>query len=282
MRKGIVIFAVINVLIIGFLFRSVYTLFTLLFEDCSNDAIPSKDLWQNATGNAASTPPIIPKIIHQTYINESIPEIWKEAQQSCIKKHPDYEYILWTDAKSRAFIAEKYDWFLPTFDGYPYNIQRADAIRYFILSYYGGIYIDLDNGCKRNLDPLLAYPAWLRRTVPTGISNDAMGSVPGHPFFKKVTESLQGYSRNWGVPYITVMYSTGPLFLSVIWKEYIRGLPRDVAESERVRVLMSPDYMKDDAIAFFSHHLGNSWHRDDAKAIFWVSQQTYMENIKPF
>ena len=34
---------------------------------------------------------------------------------------------------------------METFDGYPYPIQRADAIRYFVLHHFGGIYIDLDD-----------------------------------------------------------------------------------------------------------------------------------------
>jgi mannosyltransferase OCH1-like enzyme len=41
----------------------------------------------------------------------------------------------------------RYPWFLETFDGYPYPIQRADAIRYFVLHHFGGIYIDLDDVC---------------------------------------------------------------------------------------------------------------------------------------
>lgn len=81
----------------------------------------------------------------------------------------------------------------------------------------------------------MTYRAWVRKTVPTGISNDAMGSVPGHPFFESVIRQLQHYNRNWAVSYITVMYSTGPLFLSVIWKKYGR-LSLDV--QDRVRVLM--------------------------------------------
>lgn len=63
-----------------------------------------------------------------------------------------------------------------------------------------------------------------------------MGSVPQHPFFLRVIQSLQSYSRNWQVPYVTVMYSTGPLFLSVIWKEYMAEVKGD--EEKRVRILM--------------------------------------------
>ena len=52
---------------------------------------------------------------------------------------------LWTDAKSRDLIATEYPWFLNTFDNYTQPIQRADAIRYFVLAHFGGIYIDLDD-----------------------------------------------------------------------------------------------------------------------------------------
>lgn len=163
--------------------------------------------------------------------------------------------------------------------------MRADAIRYFILSFYGGIYLDLDDvcppsplpsaarltdvqGCRRRLDPLLSYHAWLRKTVPTGISNDAMGSVPKHPFFLRVIDNLQRYNRNWRIPYVTVMYNTGPLFLSVVWKEY---LPSVTTEEARVRILM-PDEYGDKPWRFFGVYRGNSWHRNDAKAIFWMGQ----------
>jgi mannosyltransferase OCH1-like enzyme len=106
----------------------------------------------------------------------------------------------------------------------------------------------------------------VRRTVPTGISNDAMGSVPQHPFFLRVIELLQQYDRHWLLPYITVMYSTGPLFLSVIWKEYMQDHP---SEMGRVRILMQDEYNKY-SWSFFTHHTGNSWHGKDAHFIFWV------------
>lgn len=52
---------------------------------------------------------------------------------------------MWTDAKSRELIATEYPWFLNTFDNYTQPIQRADAIRYFVLAHFGGIYLDLDD-----------------------------------------------------------------------------------------------------------------------------------------
>ena len=63
------------------------------------------------------------------------------------------EYMLGTDASSREFIAQNCRWFLDTFDSYPYAIQRAGAIRYFVLHHYGGIYTDLDIGCVSSAGP---------------------------------------------------------------------------------------------------------------------------------
>jgi len=198
---------------------------------------------------------------------------------------------MWTDAKSREFIATEYPWFLETFDDYAHPIQRADAIRYFVLAHYGGIYIDLDyvrtllqthillllnfllQGCNRRLDPLLSFPSWVRKTIPTGISNDAMGAVPGHPFFLMVIESLREYNRDWALPYITVMYSTGPLFLSVIWKKYMNS-GADVGDSltgGRVRILLHGDSSVY-AWRFFNLNEGSSWHGKDAKLIFWMGR----------
>lgn len=179
---------------------------------------------------------------------------------------------------ARLFIIKEYPWFLETFDAYPYPIERADAIRYFILHYYGGVYIDLDDGCNRPLDPLLVYPAWLRFTIPTGISNDAMGSVKNHPFFAKTIKSLKHYQRNWLMGYITVMYSTGPLFLSVIWKEYLWDTR---PSEEHVRILMPSEYKGHDW-SFFNITKGSSWHGKDAQTIFWMGQHWLLLTVVGF
>ncbi|KAI9714901.1 MAG: hypothetical protein M1820_000190 [Bogoriella megaspora] len=268
MRRSILAFLIINIIVIGFLLHSVWTLLSLLVVDGSDQAILPQELPSPKAGKGSNRPDLIPKIIHQTYINDSIPEVWKGAQKSCKDLHKDYEYKLWTDKKARDFIYTEYPWFLDTFDNYPYNIQRADAIRYFVLAHYGGIYIDLDDGCNRRLDPMLGYPAWLRRTVPTGISNDAMGAVPNHPFFTKTIHELARYDRSWLLPYITVMASTGPLFLSIMWRHYMNTKPK---LGEEVKILFPPEY-QGHSWSFFTHHKGNSWHQGDVQLIFWLGQ----------
>lgn len=83
----------------------------------------------SVTNSTLAGPARIPKIIHQTWKDENVPLDWRAAQASCRAMHPDFEYRLWTDATAREFIAAKFPELLRTWDSYPFNIQRADAIR---------------------------------------------------------------------------------------------------------------------------------------------------------
>lgn len=52
---------------------------------------------------------------------------------------------MWTESSSLDFIATNYPWFLSTYEGYQFPVQRVDSLRYFLMLKFGGIYIDLDN-----------------------------------------------------------------------------------------------------------------------------------------
>lgn len=262
MRKELQFLIWGHVLLVAFLLYQVSDLITLIYDDSFEDQLTDVDL--NPTQDTPKKPQLIPKIIHQTYKTVDIPTKWEKSQQQCKDFNPDYQYILWTDEMARNFISEEYPWFLKTFDGYKYNIERADVIRYFALIHYGGIYIDLDVACERSLDPLLTVPAFARKTLPTGISNDVMGSVPKHPFFLKVVDNLIKYDFNYLVPYVTIMYSTGPLFLSVIWKRYRRWTT--LPELSKIRIMFPEDYKKHTK-SYFSVLEGSSWHLGDAAFI---------------
>lgn len=226
----------------------------------------------------------IPRLIHQTWKSVHVPAKWQADSAGCRAMHPDYDYILWTDEDARAFIAAEYPWFLQTFDAYPYNIERADAIRYFVLHHYGGIYMDLDMGCVRPMDPLLQFEVVLPQTKPVGVSNDLMLAAPGHPFLSHTIHLLKKCSRNFHVPYMTIMFSTGPMFLSGAYGQYSRlhGLvlpstPDDPERGKRgVRILPQilygklqnpPPGLHVQPGAFYSHYYGSSWHAGDAGLI---------------
>ncbi len=182
--------------------------------------------------------------------------------------------MLWTDNSSRQFIAENYPWFLDTFNDYTYPIQRADVIRYFVLYHYGGVYFDLDIGCHRPLDPLLAYPVVLPKTIPVGVSNDLMFAEKGHPFLAQTIHSLVTFDHSWILNYPTVMFSTGPMFLSAQYSIFTSS--HASAQSDPIRILPKSLYGKNakDGEApnsFFMHFYGSSWHANDAGFIAFLN-----------
>lgn len=93
-----ILFFVANLLVLSFLLYTVWPLLALLVVDGRSDQISRAELPAPDSNLVGGRPHVIPKIIHQTYKscaptgNNSIPAIWRDAQQSCIDLHPDYEY----------------------------------------------------------------------------------------------------------------------------------------------------------------------------------------------
>lgn len=198
------------------------------------------------------------------------------------------EYMLWTDKMSRELIEKDYPWFLPVFDSYPYNIQRADVIRYFVLHKYGGVYMDLDIGCARPMDPLLRFDVIVPRTIPVGVSNDLILATKGHPFLVTMIENLKSFNHAFITPYATVMFSTGPMFVSAMYHKFsqqhvARQSAPDAIDAgfEGVRVLPKALYGKnvDESEApdsFYRHYYGSSWHSGDAGFLIFLRKYGYV------
>jgi mannosyltransferase OCH1-like enzyme len=251
-----------------------------------NDPVARPQPWRDNTPkpwDAANPAEKIPRIIHQTWKDQHLPPRWQAIRDECEKMHPDYEYMLWTDASSRSFIEQHYNWFLPVFDAYPYPIQRADAIRYFVLHHYGGIYMDLDIGCLRRFDPLLRFEVILPKTIPVGVSNDVMLAAKAHPFMDQLIHNLVNFNHQYLTNYPTVMFSTGPMFVSASYGLYVDvhgpafpSTPKQPdAGFKGVRVLPKSLYGKnvkpiDAPDAFFSHFYGSSWHANDAGFLIFL------------
>lgn len=161
-----------------------------------------------------------------------IPAAISRAPELCRQFNPDFDIKVWNATTGREFFASEYAWFLPTYDGYRYPIQRIDALKYFVLYHYGGVYMDLDIACRRPLDPLLAFPAWFPEASPLGVNNDLFAAAPGHPILKRMTQSLEGHNKNWIFPYLTIFYSTGPQFSSDILKEWYEHYKNNGLEKE--------------------------------------------------
>lgn len=144
--------------------------------------------------------------------------------------------------------------------------------------------MDLDIGCRAHPGPLLHFESILPITKPVGVSNDLMFSAPKTPFMDLVINSLETFNHEWlFMPYPTVMFSTGPMFISAIYSMWCRILQRGVGIDpsqkhlyQRVRILPKSLYGKnilpeDAPHSFYWHYYGSSWHAGDAGFIGFVS-----------
>jgi mannosyltransferase OCH1-like enzyme len=179
----------------------------------------------------------IPKIVHLTWKTRQIPLKWKQTALSWKKNNPDWQIKLWTDDDNRNYIADKYPEFLNTFDSYPHNIQRADAIRYFLLKDFGGVYCDLDIEVLGSLNDYFDQTEGEVFLVQSGnvpvYTNCFMASKPGAAFWDEVIERLKKPQIPWFAvsKHFLVMYSTGPLMVNSVAKQtscIISLLPKKV------------------------------------------------------
>ena len=133
------------------------------------------------------------------------------------KNHPDWKYMLWTDVANTTLLRNYYPWFLDTYNSYPHHIQRADAIRPFILYHYGGLYVDMDTICLRNFDSVFKERGvYIVESGHFGCSNSMMGSSKNHVFWRKMMDLLLLNSKRkfYQVHYLYIMQSTGPVLLT--------------------------------------------------------------------
>ena len=128
------------------------------------------------------------------------------------------------------------------------------------------------------MDPLLVHRVILPKTIPVGVSNDLMFAEKGHPFLAQTIHNLMKFDYNWVLNYPTVMFSTGPMFLSAqygAWTSTHPPIPEQ--PGGEVRILPKPLYGKnakpgEAPHSFFSHYYGSSWHADDAAFIGFLGK----------
>ena len=171
-----------------------------------------------------NSPSQIPREIFQTWKTRDVPEHWKESQLSIVRNLPEWKYTLFTDEDNREFVKTHFPDFLPYYDAFPYNIQRADAIRYMYLYINGGVYMDLDIAIQKSIDDLLGDEDFY--LVPSGnvsssFTNSFMISKPRVSFWLDVIEEMKKPVSSYSLTkHFIVMNSTGPMMLTRVVKRY--------------------------------------------------------------
>jgi mannosyltransferase OCH1-like enzyme len=176
----------------------------------------------------------IPRYIHQIWISSKEPtqiyQRFAKAANYCVEFHSDYNYTLWTHDKLLNWLENEYPWFLSVYNTYRYDMQRIDAMKYFLLFHFGGLYIDLDIKC--NIRDLITAmipknqtenePDIIFHMGGEGISanTDIMAAKQSHPFFKLAINRLKSANRWFYLYHLTIILSAGPTFLYGIYRTY--------------------------------------------------------------
>ena len=226
----------------------------------------------NLSMNDETTLKLIPRRIHHILIgsmSQSPPLNWLKARNSCLEIHSNSnEFFFWNDENSEEFLIKNYPWFLKTWNSYKTIVQKADALRYFVLYHYGGIFLDMDLFCRHSLNGLLNYLDqqiqsdqqifFAVKAFPVGISNGFMITTKNHPLLKHVIENLESYNLNFLIHHATIVISTGPMFISIQIQ-----LNRSLWNS--ILVLDGKENMLGGKIEtpLFKHYGSGSWHQAD-------------------
>ncbi len=187
--------------------------------------------------------------------------------------HPHFEIVLWGEQEVEALITRIDPDFLSVYRSYPYDIQRVDACRSFILYAFGGVYTDLDTTPKLPVENILKlYEADTKVEVLLGesanvdkASNYFMASAKGAPFWLKIIEAMKkrAGARKLG-RHQTIMFSTGPILVSDIAEEFphsVQIVPRAIVNSCDVcQACQSP-------FGYISDQHASSWAGKDSQVL---------------
>ncbi|MFA6506544.1 MAG: glycosyltransferase [Treponemataceae bacterium] len=213
---------------------------------------------------------MIPKLIHQTAKDASIPAEWVSIVAAARALHPDWKYRLWTDADSIALIREKRPKLAAVFDAVPRKVMRADIIRCFLMEQYGGLYFDLDYEFLKPFafaEKLVVLPRESDDDQPVFLGNAVFASERGHSFWTAILDRIETYSFNeyseiseedvidlTGPGLVTEIYRNGFLESDDIFiprhREFNPSIPKTLEERE---------FLILEGVAYGIHYCHGSW-----------------------
>jgi mannosyltransferase OCH1-like enzyme len=176
----------------------------------------------------------IPKLIHQMWLDKSIDDnegvpvdnkkysLYTTYSNTIKNFNKDFEYVFWNNDKINNLfddypILQKYK---STWNNFPHLIEKCDFARYMILYVHGGVYIDLDYICRKNLYPLIKNReiafVWEPQEHLSVIANSFLGSYVNNPLWLQFMDHIVYRFNNNSYPdlFSEVLKTTGPISLT--------------------------------------------------------------------
>jgi hypothetical protein len=213
----------------------------------SQTASPTRSRWRRMR---------IPRTIHRVWLGqEPMPALDRSFGETFAEHHPGWELRLWTDGDLAALeitASER--------DRARSASELSNLVRYEILHRFGGVYVDTDVECRRNLTPLLrGISAFAALESPGQVGTAVLGSIPGLPAFARAarltrrTLGAGAHSADANGPYLLSLILEDEPGVAILGAEHF--YPYDWRERER-REESFPD-------AYVVHHWRGSWKDDE-------------------
>jgi hypothetical protein len=197
---------------------------------------------------------LIPKVFHRIWLGgKPMPAEFEAWGESWLDLHPGWTMKLWTEKNLPPL---KNDFLLARCNCLA---QQSDLIRYEILEQEGGIYVDTDLECRRNIESLIEdldfFAAWKN---PQRISNALIGGVAGHPVFKDLTSRFkENFSTDdtssMGPPYFARILSDHP-DVKLFGERTFQAIPMEVYQQIPIKPMIVTDIPEESYVV--NHHSG--------------------------
>ncbi len=210
---------------------------------------------------------MIPRIIHQTWKTDAIPDDFRAFSTTWRDCHPGWNYRFWNDRDLLEFVAGCYPELLELFCSYRHGVQRADAGRYMLLHHFGGVYADLDSECLQSFEPLASEQRLILCQEPanpnplaadgrgfqTVLFNGVMASPAKHHFWPHLFQRLADcrHASN-------VLDSTGPYLLTGAALSYPAPGQLRIEDASFFNP-PGPRPQADKTKCYAFHHLAGTW-----------------------
>lgn len=197
---------------------------------------------------------LIPKIFHVMWHGDKpMPDEQVEYGKTWLSYHPDWEMKLWNSENMIKLQNQE------SYDKSTIFAQKADIARYEVLYNFGGVYIDSDFECLKNIEELLVNVNAFSAYASKGFVEIAiMGCTPKNPIFKMlidgIPQSIEKYKK------FPIVYQTGPIYASKILRTR-RDITIFKPELFYPSCQGKEKYINNDIFqnAYAIHHSANSW-----------------------
>jgi hypothetical protein len=129
---------------------------------------------------------VIPRHFHWIWLGERrLPARLAAWIDGWLELHPGWRHTLWTEANRPRLRNER------QFRAAANDAQRADVLRYEVMLDHGGVYVDCDFQCCRNIEPLIAgHSAFAGRDHDGYIACGLFGALPDHPWMDAIVNRV--------------------------------------------------------------------------------------------